>query len=106
MLGEDASDDEVIRLREVLASVEPAVLAGRLREVLAVDASDALRACPAKLLYIGGRRDRLVPARALEHIQAVRPDVEVALLDAPHLVLQRRPVETADLVASFLRRRG
>jgi pimeloyl-ACP methyl ester carboxylesterase len=35
---------------------------------------------------------------------ALRPDVEVALLDASHLVLQRKPAEAADLILSFLDR--
>ena len=46
-LGEDAGAEAVSELREVLAAVRPAVLASRLREVVAVDASAALRACPA-----------------------------------------------------------
>ena len=103
-LDDDGRHRVMVGTRRVLASVRPAALAGRLREVLAVDASESLRGCPARLLYIGGRRDRLVPSRAIERIAALRPDVEVALLDAPHLVLQRKPAEAADLVASFLDR--
>jgi hypothetical protein len=32
----------------------------------------------------------------------LRPDLEHETLDAPHLVLQRCPVESARLVSSFL----
>jgi hypothetical protein len=52
------------------------------------------------------RRDRLVGAAARARVVAIRPDVEVALLDAPHLVLQRRPVEAAASIARFLATHG
>jgi len=106
MIGADASAADVAGLRAVLGLVPPAVFGRRLKAVLEVDAVEALRLCPARLLYIGGRQDRLVPKRALEIMQAVRPDLEVALLDAPHLVLQRRPEECASIIQAFLERSG
>ena len=53
-----------------------------------------------------GRQDRLVGRQALDEIKALQPEMTVAELDAPHLIVQRRPAEAAELINSFLRRQG
>jgi pimeloyl-ACP methyl ester carboxylesterase len=54
------------------------------------------------ILYLAGRRDRLVGARAARAIHRIRPDVTVRTLDAPHLVLQVRPVEAWREISRFV----
>ena len=56
------------------------------------------------LLYIAGRRDRLVRAAVMTQMKHLRPDMETRVLDAPHLVLQRRPVEVGELISEFIHR--
>ena len=102
LLGMDAADDEVNDLRAALLSVEPAVLAGRLREIVSVDVSQEFAAGKAPVLYIAGGRDRLVGPRVFAQMKRLRPDMEIRMLDAPHLVLQRRPLEAARLISEFL----
>jgi pimeloyl-ACP methyl ester carboxylesterase len=89
-------------VRAALLTLEPAVLAGRLREIVSVDVSNEFAECTAPLLYIAGGRDRLVGRRVMAQLQRVRPDMQSHVLDAPHLVLQRRPVEAAQLISEFL----
>ena len=89
-------------LSEALAGVERPVLAARVREILRVDASAALRACPVPILYLAGTHDCIVPGRSLRRIQLLRPDVQVARIDAPHVVLQTRPAAAAEAIAAFL----
>ena len=103
LLGSDAEQNEVNELRAVFATVEPAVLANRLCEIVSVNVERELISSKAPLLYLAGRRDRLVGARAHSQMKKLRPDMEFRLLDAPHMVLQRRPRESAELVAEFLR---
>jgi len=80
------------------------VMAARAHEALAVDASDELRRCPVPLLFLGGKRDRLLRSTIPAEIRAIQPRVEVRLLDTPHLVLQRRPEEAMGIVEEFLAR--
>ena len=102
LMGTDATDGEIAQVRAVLGSVSGQVLTRRLQEVVAVDVSAELAAVSAPILYIGGARDRLVPPRALARMRALRPDMDVHVVEAPHFVLQRRPAETAALISRYL----
>jgi len=105
LAGSDAPAELLQELRTVQKPLTPSVLAARAREIVAVDATEDLRCCPVPVLYLGGRRDRIVPpARTLPGLKAIRPDLETVILDAPHLVLQRRPAEAAEAIALFLER--
>jgi pimeloyl-[acyl-carrier protein] methyl ester esterase len=90
-------------LGEAVSHVDRRVLAARVRALLRADASAELRGCPAPILYLAGSHDCLVPRRNLRLIQRLRPDVEVAWIDAPHVVLQVRPEPSAAVIAAFLR---
>jgi pimeloyl-ACP methyl ester carboxylesterase len=79
-------------------------MAARARAALAVDASEALRKCPVPLLFLGGKKDRLLRSTLPSEIRALQPRVEVRMLDTPHLVLQRRPEEAMKIVEEFLLR--
>jgi pimeloyl-ACP methyl ester carboxylesterase len=104
LAGADAQRALVEEVREAVALVEPRVMAARARAALEVDATEDLRACPVPLLFLGGRHDRLLRRQIPAEIRAIRPAAEVRLLDAPHLVLQRRPAEAMSLVEDFLQR--
>jgi pimeloyl-ACP methyl ester carboxylesterase len=102
LLGMDATADEVAELRAALLSVDPRVMAGRLGEIVAVDVSREFAKGTTPLLYIAGRRDRLVSARVMTQMQRMRPDMDARVLDAPHLVLQRKPIEAARLISEHV----
>jgi pimeloyl-[acyl-carrier protein] methyl ester esterase len=102
LLGMDAGDDELSALRASLLSVKPDILAGRLAEIVSVDVSNEFAQCTVPLLYIAGRRDRLVGTRVVAQMKRLRPDMQSQVLEAPHLVLQRRPAEAAQLISEFL----
>lgn len=105
LAGADAPADLMAALDEVRRSVSPVVFAARGREILGVDERVSLRHCGVPVLYLGGRFDRIVrPARTVPELKQVRPDLEVELVDAPHLVLQRRPEESAEIVNRFMQR--
>ncbi|MCB9602255.1 MAG: alpha/beta fold hydrolase [Sandaracinus sp.] len=102
LLGFDASEEELVAVREAIETIAPHVLAKRLREIVAVDVREAFRGLLVPTLYVAGRRDRLVGRRARAEIGALRPEVSVVELDAPHLVLQRKPRESASAISRFL----
>lgn len=104
LAGADAPVDLVDEVRAAIRSVRPAVLAGRIREAMSVDASDDLAASSLPLLYVGGAGDRLIRPGVVEEMRAARASLEIHEIDAPHLVAQRRPAELAAAVSAFLGR--
>lgn len=90
-------------LRDALASVAPAVLAGRAREILACEARydpEALREVPA--LVLAARRDRLIGRRQVDALQTLLPRAQVEWIDAPHLILQAQPDAAAEKIATWM----
>ena len=81
--------------------VTPGVLSARARDILAVDAADALSTCRVPILYLAGSRDFIVPKRNHGRIKRIHPAVKVIILRAPHLVLQNAPEAAAKIIAEF-----
>jgi pimeloyl-[acyl-carrier protein] methyl ester esterase len=106
MIGPGADASLVRQVQRAIRRVRPRVLAQRMRDVLRVNAEDALRQCAAPILYIAARQDAQVPASAIERIRAIRKDVRVATLDGPHLLLQAKPAECWRVIAAFLNEIG
>lgn len=104
LAGDDAPAPLVAALRAAIRETAPAVLAARIRTALAVDATRALADCRVPILSLAGARDRLLRRAIQDELGAIQPRVEAQVLDAPHLVLQRRPREAARIVGSFLAR--
>jgi pimeloyl-ACP methyl ester carboxylesterase len=102
--GDDCADDLVAEVRAAVGAVDWRVMHARAREALSVDATAWLRACPVPVLFLGGSRDRLLRSALPFEVRLLRPDAEIRMLDAPHLVLQRRPEEAARIVEAFLAR--
>lgn len=106
LLGNRQTTPEIVRaVQSATRRVSPAVLALRVREVLNVDVTDALLHVTVPLLSLAGRRDRLVTSRSGELIRQLRPDIECAIVEAPHLLLQTQPQECAKIITEFLSRR-
>jgi pimeloyl-[acyl-carrier protein] methyl ester esterase len=104
LAGGDAPPELVEEVREAVRRVPAAVMAARAHEAIKVDASEALRLCPVPLLFLGGKKDRLLRSTLPSEIRALQPRAEVRMLDTPHLVLQRKPEESMKIVEEFLLR--
>jgi pimeloyl-[acyl-carrier protein] methyl ester esterase len=103
-VGPDAPDDLVTETVGALRPVKPKVLARRVQDALAVDVAKDFRQIAVPVLYLRGTQDRLIAASVVGALSRLRPDLEFATLDAPHFILQRRPVEAAGLISKFLLR--
>jgi pimeloyl-ACP methyl ester carboxylesterase len=104
MAGPDAPDAVVAEVQAAVAAVAPEVLAHRSRQALEVDVRDLLGNVDAPLLVLQPRRDRLIRADVAGEVLAVRPDAEVALLEAPHMILQRAPHASLARIEEFAAR--
>ena len=54
------------------------------------------------VLYLQAKRDWIVLSNALKTIQAQQPDLKHVTLDAPHLILQIKPQESALAIQQFI----
>lgn len=104
LLGPDAPQPLVKKLRRAICSVNPDVMADRLRAVLACDAQAELRRVLVPILYVAATKDLLVREASVRIVQRIRPDADVARISGPHLIAQREPSDTAKAVAEFLHR--
>jgi pimeloyl-ACP methyl ester carboxylesterase len=86
---------------EASNGLQPRVMAARARAILSVDARHDLERCPVPVLYLRGRRDRVVGRHCLELARSIRPDLRVAVLEAPHLLLQTSPREAVRELLDF-----
>ncbi len=104
LAGSDALPSLLAAMRLAVSSVWPKVLTARLRGVLSCDVRTELSQIAKPMLYIQATRDRLVSPSCLEVIRRIQPQVTVAEIHAPHLVLQREPQRSAEVIARFVRR--
>jgi pimeloyl-ACP methyl ester carboxylesterase len=104
LAGEDAPVDLLNAFAAALRQVRADVIAARVREVLRVDESASAAQLPMPVMYLAGGRDRLVSVTALEELRRWCSHLESVFVDAPHLVLQRKPAEAAATIQGFLGR--
>ncbi len=102
LYGSDASDAQVASFQDCLATVDSAVLARRLQEVMRVDVREAFARLRIPILYLAGRRDRLVRGWNVAAMQKLQPAMRVISLDAPHLIVQRQPAASAQAISNLL----
>ena len=102
LVGRDAPHSLLTTVRSAISSARPKVLSGRLRCILACDVRNELVQITAPILYIQAQHDRLVHSPCLEEIRRIKPQVEVATIAGPHLILQREPQKAAAEVARFV----
>jgi pimeloyl-[acyl-carrier protein] methyl ester esterase len=92
LVGPEAPDILVARVRSTIAAVPPAVLAARLSSVLSVDVAGDFARCTAPLLYLRGTRDRVVSEPSVQAlVSAASVPVSVVRIPGPHLLLQTAP---------------
>ncbi len=103
LLGSYATPSLLRAIRHAVQSVDPVVLAERVRAVAEVDVSVALSDVQVPVLYLQARNDRVVPRRAVRpFVVALGDRLRVAPCAGPHCLLQARPGDTAAAISSFV----
>ena len=105
LVGWDCQPEILELVHSVVRSVPSAILAERLRLILASRQRWAPDNLDVPVLYLAGGRDRLVWKSGVRTIQVLKPDAAIVQLDAPHLLLQTKPRETLEAIQEFLRSR-
>jgi pimeloyl-ACP methyl ester carboxylesterase len=103
LTGLDAPPSLLLAVNRVIASVQPKVLAARLRAVLICNAMEALSHTKVPILCIQAKQDRLVKMSCLEEMLRANQHINVITVDGPHLILQRSPLKSAEAIVQFIR---
>ncbi|MDV6332882.1 alpha/beta hydrolase [Asticcacaulis sp. 201] len=86
-----------------LQTIDPNVLRTRLNAVLDCDVRPQLAALDMPIMYIRGRRDRLIPKKCADDMTAINRHITVVEVDAPHFVLQDDPSHlVSDVIWPFI----
>lgn len=102
LIGAQARRELRDELCRTLLSVSPEVMAFRVRSVMACDATADLARVRVPTLYLQAEHDRLVTKSSFEEIRKQKPDTILAVIAAPHLVLQREPDKAAAVITQFI----
>lgn len=101
LVGNDAPNDLVELVCTAIRTVNPKVLASRVRMIGRLDVREECRQCTCPILYLRAAADSLVPVRCGLDIAELNPQVDIVTVDAPHFVLQRKPEEVWDHIQTF-----
>ncbi len=102
LIGESAPATLVQQLSGAIRRVKRTVLLERAQAVINCDAKNALSATVTPMLYLQGRQDCVVDAKSVDEIAARRADMQLKVIEAPHLVLQCAPRDSAEAIMGFV----
>jgi pimeloyl-ACP methyl ester carboxylesterase len=102
LIGPHAPSTLRTAVKAAISSVRANVLSARLRAILECEVRCELSQVAIPILFIHATQDRLIPETCLNGIQRNQPLTEVATINGPHLILQRRPQKSAAIVSQFL----
>ena len=103
LIGKNAPASLHARVVAAITAVQPKVLYARLRTIRSCDVRGALQQIAVPTLFIKAQHDRLVPAICLDEMQRIKPDMGVATIAGPHLILQREPEQAAQIIENFIK---
>lgn len=85
-----------------IRSVDPAVIAHRVKSILSVNAEKELRLCSCPILYLMGKRDKLIKRHNYRRIKAVKNEVKLKTIDTGHFILQLEPERSSEILVEFM----
>jgi pimeloyl-ACP methyl ester carboxylesterase len=102
VMGNGATSELREMFPMVLERLTPDVLASRARAVMDVDCREELRDCHVPVLALVSERDRIVAKHSPALMREVKPDLEMAGFDSPHLILQLDTARAVERICRFL----
>ena len=99
------SPPELVRgVYQAVDSLPKSTMAERIVSTCTVDVREEYRRLTVPTLVLIGRQERLIRRRAVAEFAHLRADVQVAEIDAPHLIVESAPQASVAAIADFLRR--
>lgn len=103
ILTSGLSDTTLIHnIQTATRALTPEVYFARLKEIAGVDVTDVLENCELPILYLRPSKDRLVYESSMRLIKKIGKNVTIQSFDAPHMLLQTKPEQTAQSIKRFL----
>lgn len=102
LLGEHSTPHLRFMINRALKQLSPDTIRTRIEAVLAVDASEKMAAISAPVLYLRASKDHVVPKSASRLVAQLQPGIRIVDFEAPHMLLQTCPQETAAEVMAFI----
>jgi pimeloyl-[acyl-carrier protein] methyl ester esterase len=102
LMGRFATPELKAAQTRALSHVSSPTLIARLRAMADVDVREKMRQVAVPSLYLRASADRVVAAKFGDEFLAHARDGQVHDVDAPHLLLQTRPEESARLIGDFV----
>jgi pimeloyl-ACP methyl ester carboxylesterase len=90
-------------IKQAIHTVQPEVLAHRVRLMFEIDLSNALKELRAPLLCLAGTQDKLAAPQAIQHLLAAKANSACVTFDTSHLLLQTHPKEALQAIQHFAR---
>ncbi len=102
---DDFSETQPLPLN-VTEQLDGSVLKNRIGAMSRIDISALLPGIEVPILYLRGTHDRIVSENDATMMQQYLPRVERVDIDAPHLLLQTRPQQCAELIRKHVNQPG
>lgn len=102
LAGSDAPQEILDLIYQSRKKLTSEVIVDRIQAVLKVDERNTLMRFPVPILYLKASHDLLVSPRWLDEMLRIRPNLQYAEVDSPHLLLQRKPEEAVLAITSFI----
>lgn len=103
MWGSVSPSSAPSQVERAMSGVSAAVIRCRIAELLTMDETAALRRIRVPTLVLRAVGDRVVSRRATQVILKNSPEAKMVEINGPHLLLQTRATECAEVVVNFLR---
>jgi hypothetical protein len=87
---------------ETWSRVSAAVLAKRIRAILAVDARDHLHTCPRRVLYLASSHDEIVSPNCGDEVVREKENAVLITIDGPHLAMYTNPLAAVGAIVPFM----
>lgn len=91
-------------LASSLATISGVTLQARLKAVLSVDVTAKFKTIKVPILYLQAGHDRVVPSNATKYLLQAQPTTQLVTIAGPHFLLQAVPNQTAQEIATFMRK--
>ena len=101
LIGNDASEAEVVELQKVAQSIPSATLSKRIRTILELAEDDNPDLPDIPILILQADNDNLVPWEAQSKLEANYPQATIHWIASPHFIFQRCPEEGIQSIVEF-----
>ena len=104
VMGRFATPELARQRFQAVQRVSSSTLKARLRAMSRVDVRESARRLSLPTLYLRATEDRMVPRSAGDELGGLAMHAKIIEIEAPHFLLQARPLEAARAISEFMQR--